>query len=109
MDSYGLVLNAGSSSLKFCVFARPEGARWQLTARGAIDGIGTSPRLTARDEAGEKLADETLDAGVSDPRAAIGVLARWLQAKGRRAIHRASDGGPAPTGVHRVRRGDPPR
>jgi len=96
MDSYGLVLNAGSSSLKFCVYARPEGARWQLAARGAIDGIGTSPRLTAKDEAGEKLADETLDAGVSDPRAAIGVLARWLRGRyagahvlgvGHRVVH----------------------
>jgi PTS system mannose-specific IIA component len=39
----------------------------------------------------------------------VGVLARWLQAKGRRAIHRAGDGGPAPTGTHRVRREDPSR
>ena len=27
MDDYALVLNAGSSSLKFCVFRRPESAR----------------------------------------------------------------------------------
>jgi len=38
-----------------------------------------------------------------------GVLARWLQAKGRRAIHRAGDAGPAPTGVHRIRREDSSR
>ena len=36
----------------------------------------------------------------------VGVLARWLQAKGRRAIHRAGEPGPMPTGVHRVRRED---
>ena len=39
----------------------------------------------------------------------VGVLARWLQAKGRRAIHRTGDGGPLPTGVVRVRREEPPR
>jgi PTS system mannose-specific IIA component len=36
----------------------------------------------------------------------VGVLARWLQVKGRRAIHRANQPGPTPTGVHRVRGGD---
>ena len=44
MDAYALVLNAGSSSLKFCVFQRPPGAAWQVEARGQIEGIGTSPR-----------------------------------------------------------------
>ena len=33
MDDYALVLNAGSSSLKFCVYRRPDGAA--LAARGA--------------------------------------------------------------------------
>ncbi len=44
MDDYALVLNAGSSSLKFCVFQRPQGQSWRLEARGQIEGIGTSPR-----------------------------------------------------------------
>jgi PTS system mannose-specific IIA component len=39
----------------------------------------------------------------------VGVLARWLQAKGRRAIHRTGDSGPAPTGVHRIRGEEPTR
>ena len=52
MDDYALVLNAGSSSLKFCVYCRPGEQEWQLAARGQIDGIGTSPRLTAKDDAG---------------------------------------------------------
>ena len=38
MDDYALVLNAGSSSLKFCVFQRPQGQLWQLEARGQITG-----------------------------------------------------------------------
>jgi len=40
MDDYALVLNAGSSSLKFCVFQRPAGDSWHLAARGQIEGRG---------------------------------------------------------------------
>ena len=39
---------------------------WRLEARGQIEGIGTSPRFTAKDGAGATLADETLDAAVRD-------------------------------------------
>ncbi len=53
MDDYALVLNAGSSSLKFCVFQRPAGERWGLEARGQIEGIGTSPSLSVKDAVGE--------------------------------------------------------
>ena len=62
MDDYALVLNAGSSSLKFCVYTRPEREGWALAARGQIEGIGTSPRLSARDGSGSRLADDSLDA-----------------------------------------------
>ena len=55
MDDYALVLNAGSSSLKFCVYRRPAGDAWGLEARGQIEGIGTSPRLTAKDAAGDAI------------------------------------------------------
>ena len=54
MDDYALVLNAGSSSLKFCVYRRPEASGWRLEARGQIDGIGTSPRFSAKDGAGPR-------------------------------------------------------
>src|SRR5215831_5012203 len=71
MDDYALVLNAGSSSLKFCVFQRPNGERWRLEARGQIEGIGTSPRLSVKGADGAKLADEELTASVRDGRDAI--------------------------------------
>ena len=41
MDDYALVLNAGSSSLKFSVYRRPQAAPWAPETRGQIDGIGT--------------------------------------------------------------------
>ena len=52
MDDYALVLNAGSSSLKFCVYQRPSDNDWEIAARGQIEGIGTSPRLRAKDAQG---------------------------------------------------------
>jgi acetate kinase len=98
MDDYALVLNAGSSSLKFCVFQRPEGRNWRLEARGQIEGIGTAPRLSVKDEQGTKLADEQLDQSVRDGRAAIDALASWLRSKygGSRVLgvgHRVVHGG----------------
>jgi acetate kinase len=98
MDDYALVLNAGSSSLKFCVYCRPADEGWRLAARGQIDGIGTTPRLSAKDDAGAALADETLDASVKDGRAALDVLAGWLRGRyaGARVLgvgHRVVHGG----------------
>ena len=98
MDDYALVLNAGSSSLKFCVFARPPDAAWRLEARGQIEGIGTAPRLSAKDGAGAKLADQSLDAAVRDGRGALDSLAAWLRSRyaGARVLgvgHRVVHGG----------------
>src|ERR1700752_5457489 len=78
MDDYALVLNAGSSSLKFCVCQRPAGEGWRLEARGQIEGIGPSPRLSAKDASGKILAKEEL-AGVDDGRNAVDALASWLR------------------------------
>jgi acetate kinase len=98
VDDYALVLNAGSSSLKFCVFHRPEGESWRLEARGQIEGIGTSPRLSVKNEAGEKVADTRLEASIRDPRDALDALAAWLRSKygGSRVLgvgHRVVHGG----------------
>jgi acetate kinase len=104
MDAaYALVLNAGSSSLKFCVYRNPEPQLWRLEARGQIDGIGTAPRFTAKSEAGERIADDTLDAAVGDGAAALDVLAAWLRRRygGSRVLgvgHRVVHGGPHFTG-----------
>lgn len=103
MDDYALVLNAGSSSLKFCVFQRPSGETWRLEARGQIEGIGTAPRLTVKDGEGKKLEDDKLDASVRDGRDAIDALAAWLRSKygGARVLgvgHRVVHGGPRFTG-----------
>ena len=97
MDNYALVLNAGSSSLKFCVFKRPLGASWQMESRGQIDGIGTSSRLSVKDANGDTLAKQ--DVAVRDGREAIDTLAAWLRSQyggspvlgvGHRVVHGGS-------------------
>ena len=103
LDEFALVLNAGSSSLKFCVYRRPEADSWSLEARGQIEGIGTSPRLTARNGAGESLVDQRLDATVTDGRRALDALSAWLRSRygGARVIgvgHRVVHGGARFTG-----------
>lgn len=99
MDDYALVLNAGSSSLKFCVFQRPREESWRLAARGQIEGIGTSPRLSVKDSDGTKLADEKLADSIRNGRDAIDALAVWLRSNygGSRVLgvgHRVVHGGP---------------
>jgi acetate kinase len=99
VDDYALVLNAGSSSLKFCVYRRPAAAAWRLEARGQIEGIGTAARLTAKDDGGASLADARLGDAVSDGRAALDALADWLRSRygGARVLgvgHRVVHGGP---------------
>jgi acetate kinase len=42
-----VVLNAGSSSIKFCTFRR-DGDRLERELRGQVSGLGTAPRFTAR-------------------------------------------------------------
>jgi acetate kinase len=98
MDDHALVLNAGSSSLKFCVFQRPSGTHWRLEARGQIEGLGTSPRLSVNDANGARLTDEELDPSVRIGRDAIDVLAAWLRSRygGARVLgvgHRVVHGG----------------
>jgi len=79
MTDHALVLNAGSSSLKFCVYGRPERGDWALAARGQVDGIGSWPKLTAKDGAGAVVSDQTLPAaGVRGVRDALHALAGWL-------------------------------
>jgi acetate kinase len=98
LEDYALVLNAGSSSLKFCVYRRPAAAGWELEARGQIEGIGSSPHLSAKDGIGAVVADRQLDAHVRDGRAALDALALWLRSRygGARVLgvgHRVVHGG----------------
>ncbi len=96
MNDCAVVLNAGSSSLKFCVFERPAAETWKLAARGQIEGIGTSPHMRVKDGEGSVVADESLGATVRDASTALDSLAVWFRGRfgnarlagvGHRVVH----------------------
>jgi acetate kinase len=59
-DDFTLVFNAGSSSLKFCVYRRHEAGAWRLDARGQIEGIGAAPHFSRKDAVGVDLENNPL-------------------------------------------------
>jgi acetate kinase len=93
-----LVLNAGSSSLKFCVYRCAERAAWRQEARGQIEGIGGAAQLSAKDGDGRPIDDRPLGVKVRDARSALDTLAGWLRERfhGARVLgvgHRVVHGG----------------
>ncbi len=99
MAQFALILNAGSSSLKFFICKRPPGHVWELESRGQIDGIGTNPHLKAKDATDKVLIDTDLASDVKDGAKAINALGDWI---------RSLYGGSAVAGVgHRVVHGGP--
>ena len=103
MDEFALVLNSGSSSLKFAVFRTSAGADWPLVARGNLEGIGTAPKMSVRDGAGAALPAPALPAGVCDAGSALEHVFAWLRDSlaGGRLIgvgHRVVHGGPRHAG-----------
>jgi len=94
-----LVINAGSSSLKFEVFGIDDGDLSKLV-RGQMEGIGVSPRLRATDSDGAQLIDRTYPpAEVADLQAATRLVGVWLRetqvgnliAIGHRVVHGGPD------------------
>jgi acetate kinase len=91
-----LVINAGSSSLKFSLFPgeqRP--SRQDLVCEGEFAGIRRRAHFTAKDGAGAPIADEQLKEGATHEDA-LAVLLRWLgerfpqhelTAAGHRIVH----------------------
>ena len=95
-----LVINAGSSSVKFQVFAVDGDGRLARQIKGQMDGIGSRPRLRATGANGETLAERAYPIeGVADIPAALQVAADWLQherqiaplAVGHRVVHGGPD------------------
>lgn len=77
MDDAILVLNAGSSSVKFSLFALDDGT--PAGPHGELEGIGTSPRLKVSGLPDGAKLDRPLDkAAVADHAGAIRVIQQWL-------------------------------
>lgn len=71
-----LVINAGSSSVKFSLFEVGADADLRAGAHGQIAGIGTAPRIEIRDAAGGKLLEQGCEA--ADQEAAVAAILGWL-------------------------------
>ncbi|MFO1040044.1 MAG: acetate/propionate family kinase [Geminicoccaceae bacterium] len=94
-----LVVNAGSSSIKFELFDVNGAGEPGRRLNGQIDGIGVKPRFRAKDAGGAVLVEREFSASdVPDPVSAQHVLTAWLSqnltappmAIGHRVVH----GGP---------------
>jgi len=89
-----VVLNAGSSSIKFCTFRRDaDGLEREL--RGQVAGLGTRPRLAVK-RGTDVVVDRELSAGSMTHADALGVLLDFLRAElhdetivgvGHRVVH----------------------
>lgn len=92
-----LVLNAGSSSIKFQLFAIGRSDGLERLLKGQIEGIGVKPHLSAKGEQGECLIDEAWAGDVvADVRAALEKVVAFLRARlggklpvavGHRVVH----------------------
>lgn len=92
-----LSLNAGSSSIKFGLYALGDEGAAGHVAGGQIEGIGTLPRLHARSDDGTSVAERTwTDGAALTHEALLGALLDWigdhlgghrLVAIGHRVVH----------------------
>ena len=95
-----LVLNAGSSSIKFQLFGTQGGEGLERRLKGEIEGIGTNPHLTAEAQDGKSLIDKTWGPEeLGDAAAALDHVLDWLtqelrgemlSAVGHRVVHGGS-------------------
>jgi acetate kinase len=92
-----LVLNAGSSSIKFSLFAEAR-AELALVASGQVEGIYTAPHFVAKDAAGTPAGEKQWDAGAKlGHEGALEHIIDWLKtthgndhrlaAVGHRVVH----------------------
>ena len=95
-----LVLNAGSSSIKFQLFAVESDEILVCRMRGQVEGIGTHPHMIVKDRAAQVFVDESWASttAVDLPSAIERVLA-WLAMQLNGALpsvigHRVAHGGP---------------
>ncbi|MGV7212267.1 acetate/propionate family kinase [Bradyrhizobium sp. UFLA05-112] len=94
-----LVINAGSSSVKFQVYSVEGEGTLRRQIKGQMDGIGSRPRLRASGAGGDPMADRAYPIeAIPDVPAAMQVAGEWLRDEARlqplAVGHRVVHGGP---------------
>jgi acetate kinase len=94
-----LVVNAGSSSIKFQLFSAPARAELQRLLKGQIEGIGVHPKLSAKGTDGEPIKEAWSAQEVASVPQALDKLVAFLRARlgklptaiGHRVVHGGPD------------------
>jgi acetate kinase len=95
-----LVVNAGSSSVKFQIFAVGSAGSLKRQLKGQVDGIGSRPRLRATGADGAVVIDRVYQTDlISDVPTAMAMAGAWLRdelridpiAIGHRVVHGGPD------------------
>lgn len=95
MNKAILVINAGSSSIKFSLYLLQGGAM-TLVSKGQVEGINVAPHFIAKGPAGEVLSECHWDEPKTDHATLLGHLIGWIEehlgdaqlvAAGHRVVH----------------------
>ncbi|MDR2209564.1 MAG: acetate/propionate family kinase [Azoarcus sp.] len=97
-----LVLNAGSSSLKFAIFPLEPTLAEHPALSGQIEGIGATPKLSAKTSDGKRFKEDVALTGdlTEQHRASLSYLFHWVEtnapelkisAAGHRVVHGGED------------------
>lgn len=97
MDRGLLVVNSGSSSLKFAVYRETGKSGLHVACRGEVEKMMTSPRFAARTGDNAELGSHAWPAGKPiDAKMALGFVTNWINtsqkdirivAAGHRVVH----------------------
>jgi acetate kinase len=96
-----LVVNSGSSSIKFSAYAAMDGEEPALLFKGQVEGVGLAPHMTAKDAKGATIAEKHWPSGAkADHEEVLDSLISWTGTRlgGRKAAavgHRVVHGGTA--------------
>ncbi len=108
MQGLILVVNAGSSSIKFSAYKPVEEQDPALLFKGQVESIGAAPHLIVKGEKGTTTADKRWPSGAkADHEAVFGWLMNWAETQlgGRKAVavgHRVVHGGTVFAGPTRI-------
>ena len=100
MTATVLALNAGSSSIKFALFANGAEKLPTLIFKGQIEAVSTLPRFTVQDSAGKTLADQSWTTEGTGHHVVLPQLLAWVEshldgnqiaAVGHRVVHGGQD------------------